>query len=85
MELPVLVIILGCTQPYPDLEKQPKWEVDVKPAAVDWDAEIADVLERGKDVPEVDWVEPGEDAAMEVILRARAVMPPLSMSQTGAT
>lgn len=53
-------------QPYPDLEKQPKWELDVKPDAVDWDAEIADVVERGKAVPEVDWVQPGEDAAMEV-------------------
>ena len=55
-----------CAQPYPDLEKQPKWEVDVRPDAVDWDAEIAAVVERGKDVPEVDWVKPGEDAAMEV-------------------
>ncbi|BDA41821.1 Deoxyribodipyrimidine photo-lyase [Coccomyxa sp. Obi] len=55
-------------QPYPELEKQPKWELDVKPDAVDWDAEIADVVERGKHVPEVDWVQPGEDAAMEALL-----------------
>ena len=55
-----------CTQPYPELEKQAKWEVKVKPEAVDWDAEIAAVVGRGRDVPEVDWVNPGEDAAIEV-------------------
>ncbi len=59
--------IILCVQPYPDVGKQPEWELDVKPDAVDWDAEIAAVVERGKDVPEVDWVKPGEDAAMEVI------------------
>ncbi len=37
----------------------------MKPEAVDWEALIAEVLERGKAVPEVDWCKPGEDAAME--------------------
>lgn len=38
----------------------------MNPEAVDWDALIAEVLERGKEVPEVKWCSPGEDAAMEV-------------------
>lgn len=33
---------------------------------MDWDALIAEVVERGKEVPEVDWAIPGEDAAEEV-------------------
>lgn len=53
-------------QPFPELEKQVEWSVGVAPDAVDWDAEIKGVVERGKEVPEVDWAEPGEDAALKV-------------------
>ncbi|KAL4446362.1 hypothetical protein ABPG77_003169 [Micractinium sp. CCAP 211/92] len=52
---------------YPELPPQAAWECDVKPEAVDWEALIAEVLERGKAVPEVDWCKPGEDAAMEAL------------------
>ena len=48
---------------------QPKW-TGIKPEPVDWEARLAEVLERGKAVPEVLWCKPGEDAAMEVSRRA---------------
>ena len=53
-------------QEYPPLPKQAPWPSAPQPPAVDWDALIAEVVERGKDVPEVDWAIPGEDAAEEV-------------------
>ena len=53
-------------QDFPKLEKQPKWDSKVKPDKVDWDAEIKAAVEKGKDVPEVTWVKPGEDEAMKV-------------------
>ncbi|KAK7367820.1 hypothetical protein VNO80_09838 [Phaseolus coccineus] len=36
--------------------------------SIDWDDLIADVLRRGAEVPEVDWCEPGEIAAREVLM-----------------
>ena len=57
---------VACAQEYPPLPKQPPWPSEPQPPAVDWDALIAEVVERGKDVPEVDWAIPGEDAAEEV-------------------
>ncbi len=36
------------------------------PDKIDWDGLIADVLQRGTDVPEVPWFKPGEDAAYDV-------------------
>ena len=57
VELPV--------QDFPTLEKQPKWDSSVKPDKVKWDAEIKAALEKGKDVPEVTWVKPGEEEAMK--------------------
>ncbi|KAI3433882.1 hypothetical protein D9Q98_003684 [Chlorella vulgaris] len=53
---------------YPELAPQAAWTCAVNPEAVDWDALIAEVLERGKEVPEVKWCSPGEDAAMEALL-----------------
>ncbi len=53
-------------QDFPKLEKQPKWDSKVKPDKVDWDAEIKAAVDKGKDVPEVTWVKPGEDEAMKV-------------------
>ena len=49
------------------------------------DALLAEVLERGKEVPEVQWCKPGEDAAMEVSssyggVRCRAVQAAQSSS-----
>ena len=52
-------------QDFPKLEKQPKWDSSVKPDKVKWDAEIKAALEKGKDVPEVTWVKPGEEEAMK--------------------
>ncbi|EFN58989.1 CPD photolyase [Chlorella variabilis] len=52
---------------FPQLEPQPEWSSGVTPEAVDWDALLAEVLERGKEVPEVRWCAPGEDAAMEAL------------------
>ena len=57
----------GCfAQEFPKLEKQPKWDSKVMPDKVNWDAEIKAALEKGKEVPEVTWVKPGEDEAMKV-------------------
>ena len=53
-------------QEYPELQKQPKWDSKLTPDKVDWDAEIKAALEKGKDVPEVTWVKPGEEEAMKV-------------------
>lgn len=55
---------------------QAAWAHEVKPEAVDWEALIAEVMERGKAVPEVDWCKPGEDAAMEASAAAHATCPP---------
>lgn len=54
-------------QPYPDMQKQPEWTCEVKPDPLDWDAEVA-AATQNKEVPEVDWCEPGEDAGLEVRL-----------------
>jgi deoxyribodipyrimidine photo-lyase len=53
-------------QEYPPVPKQASWELKRKPEAVDWDALIKDVCERGAEVPEVEWCKPGEAAALEV-------------------
>jgi hypothetical protein len=53
-------------QPYPELEKQPEWTGSAKPDAIDWDKEIA-AATQNKEVPEIDWCQPGEDAALEVL------------------
>ena len=55
----------AAAQDFPKLEKQPKWDSSVKPDKVKWDAEIKAALEKGKDVPEVTWVKPGEEEAMK--------------------
>ena len=48
------------------MSKQPKWSAEPKAAEIDWKASIAEVLERGKNVPEVSWCRSGEDSAHEV-------------------
>ena len=71
-------------QDFPKLEKQPKWDSSVKPDKVKWDAEIKAALEKGKDVPEVTWVRPGEEEAMKarhhpcIATSALLILSPLS-------
>ncbi|KAE8681326.1 Deoxyribodipyrimidine photo-lyase [Hibiscus syriacus] len=43
-----------------------KW--DAMNMLIDWDGLIADVLRNGAGVPEIEWCEPGETAAMEVLM-----------------
>nr|XP_027079929.1 deoxyribodipyrimidine photo-lyase-like isoform X1 [Coffea arabica] len=38
---------------------------------IDWDKLIADVVRKGAEVPEIAWCEPGEDAAMEVLMGSK--------------
>uniref|UniRef100_A0A2N9HH95 Photolyase/cryptochrome alpha/beta domain-containing protein n=1 Tax=Fagus sylvatica TaxID=28930 RepID=A0A2N9HH95_FAGSY len=38
---------------------------------IDWDGLIADVLRKGAEVPEIEWCEPGEKAAMEVLMGSK--------------
>ncbi|MCO5569328.1 hypothetical protein L7F22_023040 [Adiantum nelumboides] len=44
-----------------------KWSLE-KPEAIDWDSLIDGVIKEGAEVPEVKWCEPGEDAAIELLL-----------------
>lgn len=53
---------------FPELEPQAAWQGEVQPEPVDWAALIDEVVERGKEVPEVAWCKPGEDAAMEALV-----------------
>ncbi|TYH23534.1 hypothetical protein ES288_A03G021000v1 [Gossypium darwinii] len=44
-----------------------KWD-DATDQFSDWDGLIANVLRNGAEVPEIEWCEPGETAAMEVLM-----------------
>ena len=55
-------------QDFPEVSRQPEWKGSRKPEPVDWKALIKNAQEKGKEVPEMHWVEAGEDAAMEVCL-----------------
>ena len=48
------------------MEKQPKWEGAPKPQDNKWDDVIKEAVERGSEVPEITWAQPGVDAAVEV-------------------
>ncbi|XP_057978168.1 deoxyribodipyrimidine photo-lyase isoform X2 [Malania oleifera] len=39
--------------------------------SINWDSLIADVLRKGAEVPEIEWCEPGEHAAMEVLMGSK--------------
>lgn len=51
-------------QEFPTVSKQEKWSSG-RPA-IDWDKVIKEVLDKGKEVPEIDWAKPGQDAAWKV-------------------
>ncbi len=53
-------------QDFPEIPKQAEWKCKRMPDKIDWDGLIADVLQRGTDVPEIPWFKPGEDAAYDV-------------------
>lgn len=53
-------------QEFPEIPKQRPWKCKRMPDKIDWDGLIAEVLQRGPDVPEVPWFKPGEDAAYDV-------------------
>ena len=53
-------------QDLPKVEKQPKWEGPPKPQDNKWDDVINEAVERGREVPEITWAQPGVDAAIEV-------------------
>lgn len=46
----------------------PKKEWGSSSSSIDWGNLIADVLRKGAEVPELEWCEPGEQAAMEVLM-----------------
>lgn len=52
--------------PLKPIEKNP-WPEMCLPEEIPWETHLETVLERGKDVPEVDWIVPGEDAAREAL------------------
>ncbi|DBA93622.1 hypothetical protein WJX82_009822 [Trebouxia sp. C0006] len=52
---------------FPEIPKQAEWKCKRMPDKIDWDGLIADVLQRGTDVPEVPWFKPGEDAAYDAL------------------
>ncbi|KAG0462105.1 hypothetical protein HPP92_020581 [Vanilla planifolia] len=53
---------------FPELPKPAfKW-VAGDPLDFDWEELITEVLREGCDVPEIGWCQPGEDAAMEVLM-----------------
>ena len=53
-------------QEFPDVPKSAKYDGKIKPDKIDWDKIIKDVLEAGKEVPEIDWAKPGADAGLAV-------------------
>lgn len=46
-----------------------KWSSSNPP--IDWPKIIADVVRKGAEVPELEWCEPGEDAAFEVLMGSK--------------
>lgn len=53
---------------YPSLEPPSKTWTFEQPEVIDWDSLIDEVTRKGTEVREVKWCEPGEDAAMELLL-----------------
>lgn len=61
---------------FPEMPKIAAWTSDVEPDTIDWDDLLQEVKERGKAVPEVTWIKPGEDAAREALLGANGFLSP---------
>ncbi|KAF9616344.1 hypothetical protein IFM89_029598 [Coptis chinensis] len=55
---------------YPNLQA-PTRRWDGEDRTIDWDSIIADVLRKGAEVPELEWCEPGEVAAIEVLMGSK--------------
>ncbi|CAO2206575.1 unnamed protein product [Urochloa humidicola] len=55
---------------YPELPALMPWDGE-QPEDVDWDGLIDRVCSEAENVPEIDWCEPGEAAAMEVLLGSK--------------
>ncbi|CAL0331685.1 unnamed protein product [Lupinus luteus] len=53
---------------FPTIEPPTRKWVTPGEQCIDWDDLIADVLRNGAEVPEINWCEPGEIAAMEVLM-----------------
>ncbi|KAK3157381.1 hypothetical protein QOZ80_2AG0120930 [Eleusine coracana subsp. coracana] len=55
---------------YPEMPTTAKWNMK-HPEDVDWEALIDRVFSEAENVPEIDWCEPGEAAAMEALLGSK--------------
>ncbi|KAL4188018.1 hypothetical protein AMTRI_Chr09g42030 [Amborella trichopoda] len=56
---------------FPDLKApQIRWK-DESPVEIDWENLIAEVLRKGGAVPEVHWIEPGERAALDMLMGSK--------------
>lgn len=53
---------------YPSIQVPNKAWPSEQPENTDWDSLIEEITRKGAEVPEIKWCEPGEDAAMEVLL-----------------
>ncbi|KAI8472372.1 MAG: class II photolyase [Monoraphidium minutum] len=61
---------------YPDLPRPAPWASATKPAAIDWEALLAEVRQRGAAVPEVKWCTPGEDGALDALKGEQGFLSP---------
>ncbi|KAM0873511.1 hypothetical protein ACQ4PT_038020 [Festuca glaucescens] len=55
---------------FPELPEVVPWDRE-QPEEIDWDVLIDTVCREAEDVPEIDWCEPGEAAAMEMLLGSK--------------
>ncbi|CAA7391724.1 unnamed protein product [Spirodela intermedia] len=53
---------------FPELQTPTMGWSGIVPPAIDWEGIMSDILRDGGEVPEVAWCEPGERAAMEVLM-----------------
>eukprot|EP01025_Chloroclados_australasicus_P062217 TRINITY_DN8171_c0_g1_i1.p1 TRINITY_DN8171_c0_g1~~TRINITY_DN8171_c0_g1_i1.p1 ORF type:complete len:572 (-),score=90.32 TRINITY_DN8171_c0_g1_i1:130-1755(-) len=53
---------------FPEVQKAKEWSADLpKPERIDWDKILKEVIDKGKEVPEVTWIKPGEDEANKAL------------------
>lgn len=55
---------------YPEVPQWAPWCME-QPKSVDWDALINSIFSEAENVPEINWCEPGESSAMEVLLGSK--------------